>query len=224
LISIVALVETSLLKFTELKKFVLPRTALSAVAFSTLVLGAGLFIYSSLLLMPMNETIVDDFEGNLIGVFSNEENSEELIDMTLDIYIDAQKNTVMEIISLPTFPKLLEKEDEDVNTFAIGVLEFNDYLSSSAYRQELKSELIENWDTSLPGTTEGIAFDLIEREFPIYRLLKSYFWLIETIFFVSFFFLVANLLIKPISAVYASVFGGVLFAIEKVKKDLEKTG
>ncbi|MFH1587232.1 MAG: hypothetical protein ABID38_05220 [Candidatus Diapherotrites archaeon] len=223
LISILALVENARVKFLELRKFVLPRTAISSVSSATIVLGLGLFIYSSVLIMPLQEDIFKDFESNLLGIFSGEGSSNELIDMSLDVYIGAQENTANAIIALPSFTAMLQKEDPDVKAFAAELVAFEKNLSSAEYRAGLKQELEANWEEGLPAKSEGLAFDLIEREFPLFGIFKDFFWLIASMFLLSFFFLIANVIIKPLSALYSVVIGGAIMLGKKAKEEISKT-
>ncbi len=223
LISVLVLVENARVKFSELKKLVLPRTAVSSVSSAALILGLGLFIYSAVLIMPMQEEIFDDFESNILGIFSGDGGSDELIDMSLDVYIGAQENTANAIIALPSFTTILQKEDPEVMAFATDLVAFEQNLSSPEYRALLKQELEANWEEGLPAKSEGLAFDLIEKRFPLFGLFREYFWLIASMFTLSFFFLVANVIIKPLSAIYSVVIGGAVMLGKKAKDEISKT-
>lgn len=202
--------------FLELKRFITPRAVASAVKKTNLLVAAGLFLASALIIMP-NPEYVKSFETSLLSSMSNGDVSRfDLSEPLTNQIIQTQKQTIQAITQLPAFEKLRAKQDTDVNLFVVSVDMLSTTISSDSYRQQIK-EQVKNSQQQLLGNQGGMtnAIEIAKQQIPELQQFETYLWLFEAILAVSIFLPLANLFTPLLAMLFAII-------ADKLIKDPQK--
>ena len=205
LVSIPLVIEVAVTKKTELKKWVAPRTMLSSMGKTITLLSIGFVVLSALTILPIQDEYIGKFEGMIEG-FAAElttGNSQSTISSeATDLFVNSQIATVDTILENPVFEKLRQKQDLDVMAFVLLADQAKDSLNSDEYRQQVE----EKFRQSSSSIAQNIdIMEMIKKQFPWFELLERYLWLFHALAIIGIFSLIANIICKPMAAVYGSI-------------------
>lgn len=227
LASVPLAIESAFMKKAELKSWIVPRTMLASMGKTVMVLSIGFFVLSAVTMIPEQEQYMEKFEG-LIQEFAGEitsQNSQDTItEEATDMFVESQIATVDLILNNQIYSKLKEKQDPDVMAFVILADGAKDQLRSEEYRQEIESRF---------GQVSGNVVDkidvmsIIKKQFPFFDLVEKYLWLFHAFAIIGIFSLLANIICKPMAAVYGIILEFGISAFEpkeneKWQKELNK--
>lgn len=219
LISLIVVVETAFIKFSELKSFVVPRTAIGAISQGLFVIGIGVFVSTLLFVLPAQERIVQDFEKNLFSSFTPKEVKEDYSKAISQVIVQSQTEVLGTIAATPVYQSLSVKEDPDVIAFVTTFNAVDSQIKSQEYRQELEKRLAKSQEENLDQTGFDDLIEQTKQRIPVFSLLEQFFWLFASFAIISLFFLASNILIKPTGAVFGTILITITEMISKIEKE-----
>ncbi|MFH1255692.1 MAG: hypothetical protein V1494_00195 [Candidatus Diapherotrites archaeon] len=213
------LVENLYLRLSELKKWALFRATAESASKALLLVGVGLFVIAILFSLSNQKMLVDEFEQTLVEkIFpSGSGNSSQLSDATAALLINSQMQTLDALSSSPQFKALTEKEDADVQAYVLSVYALKQEVSSDEFREKLVKQINEQ-QQGIAGEN-GNLFELVKKQVPLFSEFEEFFWLIASLIMVSFYFLIANLVIKPLAVLYTLIISQAMRATQPIKNN-----
>ncbi len=203
IIAIPLRIETAYIKYAELERFVSMRTFLATAGRGALVIGIGLFVLSSVTILADQEAYVGKFEAtfieNIFRGFTTGKSQQQLAGSLVDTLVESQLQTVNAILENPLFSKLREKNDPDVIAFVAASEAAKEEIQSSEYRQQLVSQFSAG---SSPLAEQINIVEMLKRQLPFIETLERFLWLLHAFILASAFFLLANVVFKPLAVAY----------------------
>ncbi|MBS3059436.1 MAG: hypothetical protein J4224_03355 [Candidatus Diapherotrites archaeon] len=213
IISFFLVIEIAMLKFQELKAFVMVRSAGDSIGKSITVLGIGLFVLISFTVLANQEEFVKGFEDKVFSLAAGDSSEMNLEGLSADLIAGTQLQTIQQIKGMQQYQPLTGKDDVEVQTFLLAINELEEVVGSQQYREQLKENIRRESGNSQPAERFRSTFETIKSQIPFFVLIEKYFWLITAISFTSIFFLVGGIIIKPLGMLYAGLFDLVLSLI-----------
>lgn len=207
--------ETCFIKFKELKKLPFMRASMSALSQVNLFLGIGLFLSAAFFVFPNQQQIITELEEKTIALAINKDLKTELIDSSSLIFIEGQKQTINSMTSNPLFEALYSSPDPNAVAFAQATNLLSQTINSQSYLQEIKNQANQLSEHQLSEQSIQNTFNEAKKTIPIIGLIENNFWLIFALTISSLYLFIANVLFKPLTAIYGLVLGLFIQNLEK---------
>jgi len=211
IISVPVSIEHASAKYLELKKTVTARVSWAAASRTASLLSVALIILSISTIMPQHEQYLERFEDFFMefayGLTAGQ-SQRTISSGATEIFVEAQIETIDQVLETPQFLTLREKTDPDVIAFVLAANGVAQYLRSPEYKQQMEERFSE-------GTTDIIAeMDLLEvmkQQFPFIKALEEYMplgmWLglLHALSLAGLFSLVTMFICKPMAVAYGLI-------------------
>ena len=87
------------------------------------------------------------------------------------------------------------------------------------YKQTLKQSILDKQSDSLSDSDFENVLAQAKQKIPIFSFIENYFWLFAAISIISLFFLLANVIFKPLGTVYAIALTNITKIVNNIEKD-----
>jgi uncharacterized membrane protein len=195
-LSVFPLVETGYLKKQEFKTLTEFRTVVAGSRSAFLTIALGLFIATSFSVLENEEAMIREFGDSVMELSSNQ-GHDEIAQITADLVVSAQLETVRAITSDTAFEMLLQKEDAEVAGFVESVQSLENYLYTPEAREEVLERIEDNQQERI------IDFDYMRNQSPMIDLAAKNYWLLLGFSTAFSFLMFANFFMALLSGAYA---------------------
>ncbi len=193
------MLETARLKRLELKNFAVVRSSFSGAQRGLQVLGIGVLVTLAVTALPQSSQLYSGFEESLFAGKVVQQLDVEKI--TADFLISTQKNTLTQVSESESFIKLRTLNDTDAKAFVELVDATLANVQTAAYRESVIKQIA----THQGNLDSQTLVAQIQNRVPGYGALRDYYWALAAFLGSLVFFLVAMLVLQPLSAVFGSV-------------------
>ena len=202
--SMIVITESAHTMFKETKSLIYVRVIANAAGKALLLLGMGIFLVSVLTIFDNQQMYVDNFEEAVVSMISENEGL-NYSDMGADLIIESQKQTLDLIIDTPMYTAIENKQDTEVRDYVSFISALRISMNTPQYKELLKQKM-EEQDTGTEDITKN-AFNMVKKQLPMLIIIEDYFWFIGSFLAASLFFLVGNLIFRPLAVIYGTIFG-----------------
>ncbi len=202
--SMIVITESAHSLFKETKSLIYVRVIANAAGKALLLLGMGIFLVSVLTIFDNQQMYVDNFEEAVVSMISENEGL-DYSDMGADLIIESQKQTLDLIIDTPMYTAIENKQDTEVQDYVSFVSALRVNMDTPQYKELLKQKMGEHNVDS--GDITKDAFNMVKKQLPMLIIIEDYFWFIGSFLAASLFFLVGNLIFRPLAVIYGTIFG-----------------
>lgn len=210
IIALIIAVESSFVKFQELKTLHFLRAASSAVGQVNTFVAIALFIFTAMFVLPNQEKIVLELEGKAISSVMSGDFTQGLSETASTFFIEGQKQSLQTIISSQQFLALAQKDDPEDIAFVQAASAVFEEVQSPQYEQEVKEKFEESASASLDQEKFMESFNKAKQNISPLVFFEKFFWLFAGLIVSSIYLFVGNIAFKPLGAVYGFLAG--LFA------------
>ncbi len=202
LVSIPVMIETASLKFNELKKWVAPRTAMSASKRAIMFTGIGILVLSAMVIIPQQEEFVQKIEMKVLEpVLAGNKLQGQATDSIADLIVRSHRMQMAEITSLPNFSLLGESEDENAKLFYMQMLSLQSEMNKGEFSENVRNEMKSGQDPVDPKEIVKLAKEAI----PEMQLVEQLAWLIYGLLLASGLSFIGSFIITPLAMLYAAI-------------------
>jgi hypothetical protein len=215
LIGLILSIEAAFVKLQELKKWVMPRMISNASQTALVFLGIGIFLFTALTIIPNQQGYLDEAQESIVGLISDDELGSGLSDSLTDVFIQTQQQTLNQITDTQFYSDLKTVDDPKVLAYASFIDLTKENLSTSRYREQIKTLISQNQSKLSQGENIELVFDRLKENLPFYAIFEEFYWLFAAFILVSIYFLIANLILKPLTIIYGTIFNQILKLVIK---------
>jgi len=188
LLGLVALVFTTSVKFTEIKKFPLIRSFYSGIGTFTMILAIGFFVFGAIEIYPEQEAYLLQMEESLASGITGSDMQGQIVQASLR----TQYQLLWNILNSPQYAAMAQVQDEKVQEFNVY------YMGTIAGLNEAIDNPEKFMDES--GITLGQesldTHDLLAQSIPGYDLITEYFYIIYPLGLFTLIIAVGNIIFR----------------------------
>jgi len=222
IVSIPLAIETSFIKYSELKSWVTMRTMLAAMGRTIMLISIGLIVLSAVIILPNQEQYVDKFEDfieDFTSNFTGDKTQNNISGQAAKQVIEAQKELVNQVLETPSFVKLKEKDDIDVMAFVLQAEATKSFINGPEYRAEMERRF---QDATRTVIQEMDIIGTMKKEFPLFQTFEDLLWIMQALTIIAFFSMAATIICKPAAIVYGMITESIFYLFEKPQTKPEK--
>lgn len=140
-----------------------------------LFFSIGLLISLLLITVPNAKELEDNFTNEILKttIGDGQDLKQLLEEPIIETIISTQEQTILSIQTLPSYQKLIQKDDIDVKQFIMNLEIMQEIISSEEYKQELSEQMSSASELS----TDDLSQQLIE-DLPIIKNLAKISWIL----------------------------------------------
>lgn len=199
--TLLIVIETAFVKFSELKTMVLPRGIWSSAGAGFAILGVALFVMLAVPAFAEQDKYVEEFEQMIEEVVSGSA-GEDVVSSTVDVFIASKLQAMQEVFTSEEYMALLQKDGEEVREFAAFAQEKVEEYQSDEYKEQMVGEAEGRVGANL-GTVDMGA--LLEESIPMWGVMKQFLWIMQPLF-IMIIFSFLSIIMKVFAMFFGTVF------------------
>ncbi|MCR4335869.1 MAG: hypothetical protein NUV57_05020 [archaeon] len=199
IISIRIVVEITLIKHDELKRFVTFRTVAGAAKTAFFIFAIGIFISSAMMELENQEQNIQEFGNTIMTLALEESGNQNTNELLTNLIINTRRQVVTSIMQTPQFETLQNKTDEDVVSFVLLMNALESNVNSDSAKQDILNQLNSNQENN----QQVLNFEAIRAQSPLIDSMAENLWLVISSSVVLMFIFFANIILSNLAGVYA---------------------
>lgn len=205
LLGLLLAIETAYMKLQELKNWVTFRMIADASQKAMLLVGIGIFIFTAISVLPSQQKYLNEMEKSIVGLISKDSFGAGLNESLSSVFISTQKQSLEQLTNNTYYTDLQTLQDPKAIAYVTFVDTVKQKIDSPEYKQEVIAQISANQNQLSQGQNVELVFDKLKQSLPFYSIIQQYFWLFAAFILVSFYFLIGNIIIRPLTILYGMI-------------------